>query len=222
MKKSGLTMQQFLVIIVVIGTVALMVYMARFNDQRQQNVSKLKKVYFTLSDTTASAIRDNGPVTTWEIGKRFSGEAAVKFADRYLIPYLKVAKNCGTKTVGDCEFKHRILSKGYPPSSFGSRYARFYLDDGTLIALTPIYGQEISIVIDVNGQKPPNTNGKDIFYYQYYIYNRDPDKIGKFIPFLDNTNRDYLKSACGILTNKGHGMGCAALIMRDGWQIKDD
>jgi hypothetical protein len=83
------------------------------------------------------------------------------------------------------------------------------------------------VYIDTNGQKKPNKLGKDIFLFKYYVFHESDSNYytGKFLPYAYNNQRDLLvgntehPEAC---YKNGNGTLCAALILRDGWQIKDD
>lgn len=88
---------------------------------------------------------------------------------------------------------------------------------------TPIY------VIDLNGFKSPNKFGRDVFVFvfevtldgvQPYQWNGGEDST------IKKLDRDILRNGpSGFRYNcnkSGRGMGCAALIMNDGWNIKSD
>ncbi len=223
------TLAEVLITLAIIGVVAaLTIPTVVRNYQKIQTVTKLKKVYSALSNTTNLAIAEHGPIQGWEIGTIYGGEAAQKFADTYMIPYLKVSKNCGIKTTGDCAFKYTNLSKN-STGQLGTSYTRFYLNDGTLIGLALIhYGndpelnQAARVEIDINGQKAPNIVGKDYFAFDYKIKNFASGN-GRFVPLGDITSsRTYLMGGEWGCNKNGHGSYCAALIMKDGWEIKDD
>ena len=106
-----------------------------------------------------------------------------------------------------------------------------YLADGTTIMTTIVIttsSKRLQVNIDTNGDKAPNKYGRDQFEYNYYLYlkiNEDSPIIeGKLLPFGAWYSREELLSpstqySCNNEQNKA---GCAALIMKDSWQIKDD
>lgn len=212
MKKLAFTLAEVLITLAIIGIVAaLTIPTVVRNYQKQQTVTRLKKTYSALANTTNLAIADNGPIEGWKLPESNKPDS-VNFANTYLVPYLKVAKNCENKTDAECEFKYSYLDKSIS-TSMGSGYARFYLNDGTLLAVTlgPNTGGNLlyaMVYIDINGPKAPNTNSKDMFYYMYCI--NQTDCKGKFIPYN------------GPCVKQSSGNGCAAIIMKDGWEIKDD
>jgi hypothetical protein len=89
-----------------------------------------------------------------------------------------VSKNCENRTDAPCAFKYNHLNKGCPNCSLDSNAARFFLNDGTLIgvvaqnyinATSGLPYRQAAIYIDVNGQKKPNLQGRDIFFYYYHV-----------------------------------------------------
>ncbi len=227
MKRYGFTLAEVLITLAVIGIVAaLTIPNVVRNYQKTQTVVQLKKVYSALANTTNLAIADHGPMEGWEFGEHHSPQAAEDFVNTYLIPYLKVSKNCGINTTEACEIKRRTLNQ----SNYvviGSGYTRFFLNDGTIISGS-IYNTDtdkrLIIYIDINGKKGPDTLGKDVFEFNYWVYNTSPKVIGRFLPVGIFSPREtlILNSTSTSCTKSGTGAYCAALIMQDGWKISDD
>jgi prepilin-type N-terminal cleavage/methylation domain-containing protein len=230
---KAFTLAEVLITLAIIGVVAaLTIPTVVQNYQKTQVVTQLKKTFSALSNTTNLAIADYGPITGWETGEGFSSANSIAFANKYLIPYLKVAKNCEAKITDDCAFNYTYLSKT-TTSSFGSYYTRFYLTDGTLIAVESFTSESENggtnrlayVFIDVNGQKKPNIFGKDIFRFTYWInYPLNTTSNGTFKAYGQGWTRNSIintEQSYGCRKDKT-GELCAALIMTDGWQIKDD
>ena len=102
----------------------------------------------------------------------------------------------------------------------GNERYTIILSDGTLIAFVPFsrdensqpyWGTEQKFYIDLNGPKKPNIIGKDVFLFM--IYN---DKV---IAFGSYNSENFINSSC---IKTGNGQMCAAKIIKDGWEIKDD
>ena len=223
--RCGFTLAETLITLVIVGVVAALTVPTLITKyQKEQTVTKLKKVYSALSQTTQKAIADNGPINTWEIGEHASPEASKAFADKYLIPYLNVMKNCGNDTSDECKFE-RITRKPSNPTELNEKYSRFFLNDGSLIGVY-IYNKEslgvrALIYIDINGQKKPNIVGRDYFELSYnLVYPNDTSLEGKFIPIGINKTREELKTS--DCNKNNYGYHCFSLILKDGWQIKDD
>ncbi len=224
--KSGFTLAEVLITLGIIGVVAAMTLPTLIaNYQKNQVISQLKKAYSTLAQAFTMATTEYESPEGWDI----SGLDSYGFIQKYLYPYLNIAKDCGTETTGNCEFKvSKLNSDTY--ENFGSTHPRFYLNDGTLIALK-IFNQDnqvwTNIYIDVNGNKNPNKYGKDIFMYNILFKTSNTNLIGKFLPvgagltraeIISNSKYGCSKNVSG--TNAG--TYCSALIMTDGWHMAKD
>ncbi len=229
MSKQAFTLAEVLITLAIIGVVAaLTIPTVVRNYQKHQTVVRLKKTYSALANTTNLAIAEHGPIEGWEINEGGDG-GAKNFADKYVIPYLKVSKNCGVKTTGDCEFKWSYLDKSVS-GSFGSGYTRFYLNDGTFVAVSIFENTDTDkrmyITINLNGQKQPNTYGKDIYCFSYLIKSASESGkayVGKIFANGISRERNLLVSEGKWDCNrKSTGFYCTALIIKDGWQIADD
>ncbi len=225
-KFFGFTLAETLITLVIVGVIAaLTVPNMIIKHQKEETVTKLKKAYSVLSQTTFKAIADNGPINSWEILSS-SDDGSDKFNKKYLLPYLNVMKDCGNKADEECEFVTHYID-GTNEEVLPNTYARFFLSDGTFIASrTWVNGNSykyLTLRIDINGRKGPNRFGKDIFKYQYNLVRNDFEDgstiEGKFMPegFLRTPER--LLEGC---SRTGTGEVCATKIMKDSWQIKDD
>ncbi|MBR6164000.1 hypothetical protein IKQ26_08975 [bacterium] len=189
-----------------------------------------------MAQTTARAIADYGPVTTWEIGTHGNVEDAKTFVNKYMIPYMNVAKKPMSLAEGNWNSELYFLngSPVDPDSNDGVNHqVRFYLSDGTSISCY-VQSQSsdwkrLSILIDINGDKKPNKFGRDVFMFEYLIY-VNPNHI--YYPFVGKIVPDFgngISSRSALLSNSAwnchknqQGTPCAAVIVRDGWRIADD
>lgn len=222
--KFGFTLAEVLITLVIIGVIAALVIpttVAKY--QKQETVSRLKKVYSTFSAATTRAITDYGYPTGWD----FSNGDTASFAEKYITPYLSVLKICGTSDSDDCKFKFTSVSNEFDLSD---KY-KFILGDGTKVVFphSNISGtlNYVYVVIDINGDKGPNKSGRDVFVFMYNfaLPQAGEENQGRFITVYPVRDRASNMGSCRADASTSFGSvnyGCAALIMKDGWQIKDD
>ena len=112
------------------------------------------------------------------------------------------------------------------------------LNDGMLMGIHAWSGDPYgsgykykAIAVDVNGLRPPNKMGKDTFIFaitpEFGVgpHGFGPSGAGttEIITDPNNYNREYVKNTSQWACNKAkYGAWCTALIMLDGWEIKDD
>src|SRR5574344_2331581 len=219
--KKGFTLAEVLITLGIIGIVAALT-LPSLNAyyQKHVTVTRLQKAYNSMSNTINIAISEEGPIETWNMPNTNTAEDSLNFVNTYIVPFLKIAQNCETKTTGICEFKYQDLNSS-TQTSLGDRYARFYLADGTLVALASVYesgGRRYGdTLIDINGQAKPNIVGKDIFCFRYELNN------GKFFPTDYGWSRnDALNHQIWGCNRNASGTYCSNVIMKDGWKISDD
>lgn len=227
---KGFTLAETLITLVIIGVVAaLTIPNMIVNHQKEETLTRLKKAYSTLAQTTNKAIADNGPISSWEI-ERFQTK---EFAEKYMIPYLSIIKDCGYETTGDCSFEKANLNTPNNKSGYSNEFYRLILADGTALIFRAVTGSRttggetfrysrVYIYIDINGKKNPNVLGKDVFYYSYFIFLTNPVLSG-LVPYgcegKPQNSRNGLKERC---KKDSDGSYCAGLIWKDGWTIADD
>ena len=231
---SAFTLSEVLIALVIIGVIAAMtvpIMIAHY--QKEETVSKVKKVYSTLNQTTYKAIADYGPVTDWEMQNGQTRDTAKFFADRYLIPYLNILKICENNTDKECKFDKDCLNGEVCRFSDtnDSKSYRFYLADGTYINVSAAvnlnstgHRKRAAIFFDINGNKGPNKVGRDIFALEYFIETlKYPDDNGNIVPAYVNKSRsDLLSNKSDMCNKKQNGYACLAVIYKDGWDIKSD
>ncbi len=221
-KYCAFTLAEVLITLAIIGVVAsLTIPTVVRNYKKQETVTKLKKVYSALSNTTNLAIAQEGPIGGWVITCSGGSGCANTFAKRYMIPYLKVAKDCyDSSNTTKCDYPYYHLNSSTPRTWTPMSYTTFYLNDGTFIRVWvgDIAALRAHIYVDLNGPKAPNTWGKDMFVFDYYIQGHGA-RNGKMLALDFTTDRSALTSNC---SKNGDGTRCAALIMLDGWKMSDD
>ena len=120
-------------------------------------------------------------------------------------------------------FKYAALNK----SSEQADAYTFYLSDGTKIGITTPeeseYGIFVHVFADINGEAKPNIMGRDVFHFIYWVLHTTiTSSSGKYIPYDGDWDRDDIINGTQSYCCRRDKTGdlCAALIMKDGWQIK--
>lgn len=192
-KKKGFTLAEVLITLCIIGVVCTMTIPTLINNSlKAQTVTKLQKVYTTLSQAIKLSEIDNGPCEQWS-----------------------------TTAAGDYWFQlylQNYIKKITIDTATQSGAAIVSLPDGTDLKFAKT--SQIGITVYLNGYNKSKTVGKDIFCFEIdptthlfgpYDYgttgtNRSKWTTGTYRCASDITNKFY----------------CAGLIMYDNWQIKDD
>ena len=222
-RKTAFTLAEVLITLGIIGVVAAMTIPSIVEGYRkQETVSRIKKTYSVLNQALLSAENENEKYIYWDPPSILGRDA---YWERYWVPYLKHIKIC--TTAQSCGYSSTspwvYLDNSRVEVAFGDddilRQA-FYFPDGTFVLIgydVPFVDDptnyEQYIWIDINGFKPPNKMGKDFF--RFVITTKtgriDLDGIGASVESINNN--------CKVGSN---GTTCAAKIMIDDWEIKDD
>jgi len=219
-----------LITLVIIGVVAaLTVPNMMVKHQKEETATKLKKEYSVLSQTIIRAVADYGETKTWDLADDdpdvelpeddlSKSETLTVFLNKYMVPYLSLMKKPTNSTTGHWDNKYYNIDK--TETNYNPNAVRMYLNDGASVTMDLILNNAttklIYVFIDINGDKKPNRLGRDIFLFQYYIKRTTSNSANRLYPPYGIYTRNEQFDIC-----KNEGL-CAALIMRDGWQIKDD
>jgi len=193
--------------------------------QKKQTAMQLKKVYTILQQATQRAEADFKNVEYWNFNT-----SPIAFSNLYIKPYYKIIQDydnttfpadykifCNSSNTKDC------MEYGNFKGS-----SKFIITDGTLLAFYKFsYSNQtlgVTIIIDINGFKKPNRYGRDVFMFAIQPKGGVlPYGVGQIAG--DTTERTYDRNfllkgeyrAC-----QRDGIFCAAVIMNDNWEIKDD
>ena len=185
--KNGFTLAEVLITLVIVGVVAAFTIPTVINTYVESStVAKVKKGLSILGQAKKLAEAQNGSIMGWDFSDGFTAEAAEQFWN-YLKPHLSVAKDCGSNT--DCYKPNGLyyMYGGSADHASNSKYYKFVLADGSVMWFKMLEGERCSSSFanlqnvcatffhDVNGDKKPNTFGKDIFNYKMTIDNIYPD-----------------------------------------------
>ena len=181
--KNGFTLAEVLITLVIIGVVAALAISPLINTYVESStVAKVKKGLSIIGQAKKLAELQNGSIEGWDFGETTNEENITKLFN-YLKPHLSLAKDCGTNP--GCYQNDVYYLKGVIASDAhyenNSNYYKFVLADGSVMVLakypgkcnyndrygtlTNIINVCAGVVYDVNGDKSPNTLGKDVFVY---------------------------------------------------------
>ena len=237
--KWGFTLAEILITIGVIGVVAAVTMPTVIkNYQKKQTVTQLKKAYSELSQAMNIAQKDLGMFEDWDlVDFPTPADRNQYFYDNVLKPNLKIVKYCAPSS-NDCwadeiytlkKTKYNIWAGACNSFITTSGYSVYYWIHNV--------GTGGWFFVDLNGKKKPNILGKDIFVFTLYnghfpgrklglIPHAMPSATNKTISRDDIMTGNYsTEAAAGSCSKTGirnQGQTCAALIMMDGWDIKDD
>ncbi len=215
-KFKAFTLAEVLITLAIIGVVAaLTIPTVVIKYQKQETVTKLKKFYNQMMQAINISQTENAYISTWDFGTGTDASATQDFLDQYLYPHLKIAKNCGTSK--GCFTPAAYLLNGQSSTLDGLNFIKTVFGDGSAVSVYKSTQDSLIFYFDTNGLKKPNTRGKDIFEFKL---SKTPSRGMYFYPTgFENTRIQLINSGC----NKMHeGFHCAALIMKDGWEIKED
>lgn len=221
------TLAEVLITLAIIGIVAAMTIPTLVsNYQKKLTVTKLRKVYSDLNNVVKLSEVDNGPMEQWEYPQGDTGtfDSIAPFIKKYYLPYFKTAKLIKSTEIGS---NYNIFTE-FEQNMFNNY---LILTDGTIMSFfanTPSY---IWLLVDINGIKPPNETGKDIFVFD--IYNHPSQKDGltkrykvKFWYYYEDrdtlTNPDVQYSCNKNNTQRYKNFVCGRVIELDNWEIKDN
>ncbi len=230
-KFVGFTLAEVLITLGIIGVVAALTLPSVIQKyQKKVTAERLKKMYSTLSQAVQMSEKDNDSVETWDFLL-----PTQDFMNKYIVPYIK--------DIAEREKSGTNLSKEYILADGSTLYAWTYSlsQNGRKECIFRQFN------VDINGDKKPNVLGKDIFIFYIFPqkgreYNGGYGNIAQNVPhgglYPDGYGypRDMMMNdawrGCnrrgtsilndGVEIDSMGGAFCTALIMYDGWEIKND
>lgn len=223
MKKFGFTLAEILITLSIIGVVAALTIPSLIQHYKKQETStRLKRFYSLMQQAIKMSEVDNGDSLEWlkpdqklnDDGKYdydVNGAYGKEFFMKYLAPYIKYNKITDGKSTVD--------EDGNP----SGEYTKVYFADGSTASIS--IGSCYDIHFDINGERKPNQNGRDIFNfvfcngsYREALTCGGNNKI-TFCPYIwRNETRALRLKRC----KEEAGAYCSGLLYYDNWEFKDD
>ena len=211
---KAFTLAEVLIALVIIGIIAaITVPTIISNVEERERTARVKKVYATLANAMTRVKADGGDMIFDVVNE--NTENIKSWYDTYLKKYLITTKVCydtkGCWNSGDTKFmKGSIATWNYTGKGVGNNIVTAILNDGTFINLDAYYGNEIInifgvttnstalvILFDINGEKKPNTIGKDIFVTVF--------TENGFVPAYKDKTKAQIDNDC---SSSGTGYSC--------------
>ena len=216
---GAFTLAEVLVTLGIIGVVSAMTVPTLMqNYQRQSYVTQLHKVY---NETTQAALRyvtDRNALNMKEAGMT-STDAAVNFVNTYF----KVVNDCGTNASPCFASEYKRMNGTSMGNLFNGGMRKFSLASGASISVAGFSNGNMSIYVDVNGQKGPNIVGRDTFpmvlYKNGIVDEGDGTEATDAVtpPISADRREEIYNSWCNA--TGGMWWGCMGKIMNDNWQM---
>ncbi len=213
-------MAELLITLGIIGVVAAMTIPGlRTKIRKSQVQTGVKAAYSIFSQATKLSINENGGISGWDI------ENEAEFSDKYMVPYLtSVTKLKNRYTM------HTLYDADNNGNSFLFWQPPFYqLQNGMIFTCHRGNGSGIKnmmLIVDINGQKGPNTLGTDGFVFGF---SKDKDTL---LPGGASCTKEEIMTGKGCSTYEGcfkgagwkayQGMHCAGLLQKNNWVIPKD
>ena len=219
--KKAFTIAEVLITLGIIGIIAAMTLPSLITKhQKNLTISQLKRVYTVLNQALNLSQAVNGEFKYWDNALVIGQE---EYYERYWKPYFnnpkvcQTYKECGYKSLTPWTYKQYGVVKTHTLNCVHNSLRRtIILNDGTLVSISVSTGDGITldnnIYVDLNGSKNPNRHGRDFFVLK-------KKKKNGIQPYGYDYTQEQLKKNCN---KNALNYACAAKIIGDSWQIKDD
>ena len=197
---KAFTLAEVLITLVVIGVIAAITVPVMVQSYKKRVASeKIVQFYSMLKQAEAKSKIQGKDWKDWADTASSSSDntatTAKNFAHYYLLPYLQYTKT-------------EINGKDF----------NVYLNNGSYFKMEKNYC--IDFMLDINGTKKPNVEGKDIFWFIYCPYSWKNDKTAAVI--RPNGIGTYNTRTSALNACKQAGKTCIALLYFDSWEFKSD
>lgn len=222
---AAFTLSEVLITLGIIGVVAVLTVPTIMSTYRKHLVeTRLSHTYAMMTEAFKFAEVDYGDSTYW--AREYAGAEGEfdtivsEFFNTYFIPYVSGAK---LEIISGTLHKYGYDSQSIPTITAGHKIIR--LNNGVFLFATVGNGRQglvsIKILIDINGPKPPNVLGNDLFQMIFSLYDGElfmsgeKGIIGYGLSYNKVIPYDEILSSCCT----GDRTACGAVIKQNGWKI---
>ena len=217
MNKKGFTLAEVLITLGIIGVVAALTLPTVISHHNKKVVeTRLAKFYSVMNQAIQRSIVDNDEPEHWITDREILDGSDInynKLYEKYIIPYLDGVSITDTS-------KRRIYSL-----KDGNAFSVNHGDLNPVWAYI-VYGVNSDVLKDATGDpRSEKLSGRKIFYFSFpkvatAKHTLESPAIGIFpVGYEDFSNTNCAKP---FPDDYRELMGCATVIMRNGWKIPDD
>lgn len=214
--RFAFTLAEVLITLGIIGIVAAMtIPNLIFNYKVKRTVSILREDQSIIAQVIKLSTEENGEPEGWQGQELLSEARTLTLVDK-INPFLKIAVDCGTYDEnGNCfmngDYKFINGSKYENLATDRTEYKVKLMNGSSLLYYsypTPMF--RIYFAVDINGEKQPNTVGKDLFFFEYA---EDKGLFPLGAPNVGLKGEEYTTD-CSL--EAAHGFGCAYYVLTFG------
>ena len=208
----GFTLAEVLVTLGIIGVVSAMTIPTLIqNHQRKVYVTQLHKAYNEFSQALEQYQADRNAINLQEAGLN-SQEAC----NNFIQTYMKSVNSCDTASSPCFADSYKFLN-GNTVTGHDIEHKAFVLPSGAAVRLKYANRDSIHLfyMIDINGIKEPNIQGRDLFFLFVYknglIDDDSTDEVNNIAPLT--------KEARESIDCESEIGGCFGRILNDNWEM---
>ncbi len=224
---KAFTIAEVLITLTVIGVVAsITIPTLKSKVEEAIIVAKLRQVYSQINNSYQAAIIKHGPPDEWGLQESYTDKKNNAYNPSENVPWemiltsLKSENIDGKVSAYQPKALHGIYgmtNKARPIFKFENGVSALY--PATVASSTCEYAYGTSkylqnvcgdIKVDINGDAPPNTVGKDVFVFYYTKYNIVP------LGYVEDTSRPISKFCSLNSKEKLNGHSCSSWVIYKG------
>jgi len=232
---KGFTLAEVLITLAIIGVIAAITIPSIVaNHQKTALEAQFAKSYRTLQQAVNLAIAEHGSFDTWDWQDSYTREEKDAFVKKYFTPYLNIVKVCpaGESATTGClpDISYKYLDNNQ--TVIDTKNPEAVLADGTTMAFAfkgnclKNKTRCLAFDVDLNGEKKPNTIGRDVFGFDFYAASNEflpqgmvitAEKFNEETQSYTKRSYEEVNEAC---SSGGSGAWhCCAKVVMDGFKI---